>query len=132
MRELAEDLSAAGHRVTVLTGISYSHQIFSKIMVETGLAGLVMFLAGVIPTVVRWAIAAFRRHKTVWLFAAPLGAWFAFELVQRNMASENLRNCEFWVLMGIFVGHRLLPTVPVCHYHVDEQPTTMFAGEPDL
>jgi hypothetical protein len=98
--------------IVSLTGISYSHQIFSQILMETGLVGLGVYLICVIPAVIKWGVAAFRRQRTVWLFAAPLGAWFAFEFVQRNMAAGQIGSTDFWVIMGIFLGHRLVPKVP--------------------
>jgi len=95
-----------------LTGIAYSHQIFSQIMVETGLVGLAMFLISVVPTAVKWAVAAFRRHSEVWVFAGPLCTWLAFEVVQRNLAAGQIGSTDFWVLMGILLGHRLVPMGP--------------------
>jgi len=92
-----------------LTGIAYSHQIFSQILVETGLVGLAMYLVAAIPTMVRWTVAAFRRQSEAWTFAGPLCVWLAFEVVQRNMAAGNIACADFWVIVGIMMGHRLVP-----------------------
>jgi hypothetical protein len=116
--------------VVSLMGDQYSHQIFSQILVETGLIGLGVYLICVIPAVIKWGVAAFRRQRTVWLFAAPLGAWFAYEFVQRNMASGNIANTDFWVIMGILLGHRLVPMVPADDSYA-EQDALAGLGSPE-
>jgi len=98
--------------ITSLIGMENPHQLFSHMMVELGLVGLGVYLICVIPAVIKWGVAAFRRQRTVWLFAAPLGAWFAFEFVQRNMAAGQIGSTDFWVIMGILLGHRLVPMGP--------------------
>jgi len=96
-----------------LTGIAYSHQIFSQILVETGLVGLAMYLVAAIPTMVRWTVAAFRRQSEISTFAAPLGAWLAFEIVYRNFGAGQLASTDYWLILGIMMGHTLVPMGPV-------------------
>jgi hypothetical protein len=96
--------------VVTITGFSYSHQIISHFMVELGLVGLSVFLVCFIPSVFRWFKAILHKRDPIWPFAAPLMVWFAFTFIQRNVAGD-LSDADFWVLMGIMMGHRLIPTV---------------------
>jgi hypothetical protein len=90
-----------------VTGFIYSHQIITEVMVEMGLVGLGIFLTVFIGTVLHWLRGVW-TSGTVRLFAAPMAVWFAFEFSQRNIAGE-LSSTDFWTLMGIMMGHRLLP-----------------------
>jgi hypothetical protein len=96
--------------VLSVTGFAYSHQIVSEFLVEMGLVGLSIFLVCFVPTAFRWVRAAFQKGTPIWPYAAPLMIWFAFEFIQRNVAGD-LRSADFWVLMGIMMGHRLTPTM---------------------
>jgi O-antigen ligase len=95
--------------VLSVTGFAYSHQVISQFMVELGLVGLAVFLVCFVPSVSRWFKAVLHKRQPIWPFAAPLMIWFAFVFIQRNVAGD-LRSADFWVLMGIMMGHRLTPT----------------------
>jgi hypothetical protein len=116
--------------ITSLIGMENPHQLFGQILMETGLIGLGVYLICVIPAAIKWGVAAFRRQRTVWLFAAPLGAWFAFEFVQRNMAAGQLGSTDFWVIMGILLGHRLVPMGPAIDPYA-EQDALAGLGSPE-
>ena len=89
-----------------IIGIEYSHQVITQVMVETGLLGLAMFLVALVPTVVKWLVAASRRTRDVGVFAGPMAVLLAFTLIQRNIAGE-LSSLDFWLIMGMLMGHRL-------------------------
>ncbi len=91
-----------------IIGIDYSHQITTQVMVELGLIGLFLFLMAFIPTLIRWARHAFRKGTAAQLFAAPLCIWLTYEFVERHVAGE-LASADFWLLMGILMGHKLAP-----------------------
>jgi len=93
--------------IAAVTGFVYSHQVITEMMVELGLVGLVIFLVVFTPSVVRWARIVWSRG-VIRLIAAPMAVWFAFEISQRNIAGE-LSSTDFWVLLGIMMGHELTP-----------------------
>ncbi|MBN1555978.1 MAG: O-antigen ligase family protein [Phycisphaerae bacterium] len=87
--------------------VDTTHQITTQVMVEMGLFGLTLFLIAFMPTVVIWLRTAFQRSSSLRPIAISLAPCLVYELAQRHIAGQ-LANHDFWILMGILMGHRLV------------------------
>jgi len=95
-----------------IIGMTYSHQLFSQVMVELGVLGFLVFMGVSAVVFLKWLTAARQRNWEGWIFVGPLMVWFAYEFVQRNLAAGHLGSADYWFVVAILAGHKLELVVP--------------------
>lgn len=89
-----------------IADIDTSHQVITQVMMELGLFGLILFLIAFIPPVIQWPLIAFKRTLPIHPFVSTIALLLIYEVIQRHIAGQ-LANHDFWIIMGLVMGHKL-------------------------